>query len=99
MDRSDQHIDLIALDELVRVVRRLGRVGFVVDGEVLDLSASEPASVFVVMVVPSAAYVPVYGSINPILTFGCCAIAGTAGSSNPAAAALIATAAMGRTMH
>ena len=41
---ADQHVDLVALHQLVGVLRRLGRLGFVVDREVLDLAAAELAA-------------------------------------------------------
>jgi hypothetical protein len=50
---ADDHVDVVALDQLVDVVRGLGGVGLVVDLEELDLAAAELAAV------PSAAKVPV----------------------------------------
>ena len=46
MDGADQDVDLVALDELVGVVGRFGRIGFVVDNEILDLAAPEFSAVF-----------------------------------------------------
>jgi hypothetical protein len=66
MHGADEDVDLIALDELVGVVGRLGGIGLVVDGEVLDLPPpslppfSSIASLKpLVIAVPSAANVPV----------------------------------------
>ena len=41
---ADDHVDVVALDQLVDVVGGLGRVGLVVDLEVLDLAAAELAA-------------------------------------------------------
>ena len=46
MHGADQHVDLVALHELVGVVGGLGRLGLVVDGEALDLAPAELAAVF-----------------------------------------------------
>jgi hypothetical protein len=44
MHGADQHVDVVALDQLVDVVGRLGRLGLVVDLEVLDLATAELAA-------------------------------------------------------
>ncbi|MNS90633.1 hypothetical protein D3C72_1246900 [compost metagenome] len=44
MHRADHHVDLVALDQLGGVFRRLGRIGFIVDLEVLDLAPAELAA-------------------------------------------------------
>ena len=41
---ADDDVDVVALDQLVDVVGGLGRVGLVVDLEVLDLAAAELAA-------------------------------------------------------
>ncbi|XQU67757.1 hypothetical protein OJJOAM_000488 [Cupriavidus sp. H18C1] len=41
---ADHHVDLVALDELVGVLGRLGRIRFIVDLEVLDLAPAQPAA-------------------------------------------------------
>ena len=46
MHAANQHIYLVALDEFVDVVSRLGRVGFVIDLEVLDLATGDLATEF-----------------------------------------------------
>ena len=43
---AHQHVDVVALDELVDVVGGLGRVGLIVDLDELDLAASELAALF-----------------------------------------------------
>ena len=45
-ERCDDHVDLIALDELVDVIGRLGGVRLVVHLEVLELATAELASLF-----------------------------------------------------
>jgi len=47
VDGADQHVDLVALDQLVDVVGGLGRVGLVVDLHVLDLAPAELAALLV----------------------------------------------------
>src|SRR5690606_40476657 len=42
---ADDDVDVVALDQLVHVVRGLGRRGLVVDLEVLDLAAAKLAAV------------------------------------------------------
>ena len=41
MHRADEDIDLVARDQPVRVLRRLGRIGFVVDFEEIDFTSAE----------------------------------------------------------
>jgi hypothetical protein len=72
---ADDDVDVVALDQLVDVVGGLARVALVVDLEVLDLAATELAALLVdaslkpfSIMSPSAAKVPVDGSIRPTLT-------------------------------
>jgi hypothetical protein len=44
---ADQHVDLVALHQLLCVFNALGRLGLVVDLEVFDLAATELAALFV----------------------------------------------------
>ncbi len=46
MHGTDHDIDLVAVDQLADVICRLGRIGLVVDAEVLDLAPAEFSSVF-----------------------------------------------------
>jgi hypothetical protein len=62
MHGADEHVDLVALDQLVGVLGRLGRIGLVIDDDVLDLAAASlpPCSSTyclkpLVMALPSAA--------------------------------------------
>ena len=41
---ADDDVDVVALDELVGVLGRLGRIGFVVDGEELEFPAAQLAA-------------------------------------------------------
>ncbi len=47
MHGADQHVDFVALDELVSVLWRFGWFRFVVDGEVFQLAAAEFAAALV----------------------------------------------------
>ena len=44
VDGADQHVDLVALDEAVGVLRRVLGLGFVVELDELDLAAAELAA-------------------------------------------------------
>jgi hypothetical protein len=45
--RADQHVDLVALHQLVRILDTLGGLGLVVDLEPFDLPATQLAAFFV----------------------------------------------------
>jgi hypothetical protein len=47
VDSADEHVDLVALDELVRVIGSFRRIRFVVDREVFDLASGELAALLV----------------------------------------------------
>ena len=47
MHRADEHVDFVALHELVGILRRLGRLSFVVHGEVFELAPAELAAALV----------------------------------------------------
>ena len=93
---ADEHVDLVALDQLVDVVGGLGRVGLVVDLEVLDLAAAELAALFLRRAAGSRSRSPcraprrcrVYGSIKPTFSFVCACVP-TAASSSPAPSAVV----------
>ena len=44
MHRADQHVDLVALDQAVGVLRRVLGLGFIVELDDLDLAAAELAA-------------------------------------------------------
>jgi hypothetical protein len=72
--RADHHVDLVALDQLGGVLRRLGRIGLVIDLEVFDLAAAQLAALLL-HVHPEAVLdghaeggiSAVYGSMKPTL--------------------------------
>ena len=45
MHRAYEDIDLVSLDQLVGIFRRLAGVGFVIDDEILDLAPAELAAI------------------------------------------------------
>ena len=47
MHRADEHVDFVALHELVGILGRLGRLGLVVYGEVFELAPAELAAALV----------------------------------------------------
>jgi hypothetical protein len=41
---AHEHVDFVALDQFIGILGRLGRFGFIVDGEIFQFSTGKPAA-------------------------------------------------------
>ena len=41
---AHQHVDFVPLDQFIGILGRLGRFGFIVDGEIFQFSTGKPAA-------------------------------------------------------